>query len=141
MKLFIFSFLLFSKSLFESLLFFDSTLLSGASDVIVSQDKDGIFRSTEFCVVFGKVAYLLDKMKQVDLCVFQTINQQIVLMNLQKGINKLTFKLNLLWKSYELNARIFLWDYDSKIVISDIDGTITKSDASDVEVKFYQELE
>lgn len=28
----------------------------------------------------------------------------------------------------EINLKIFLWDHSEKIVISDIDGTITKSD-------------
>jgi phosphatidate phosphatase LPIN len=28
----------------------------------------------------------------------------------------------------EVNLKVFLWDYTEKIVISDIDGTITRSD-------------
>lgn len=27
------------------------------------------------------------------------------------------------------SSKIFLWDWDTKVVISDVDGTITKSDA------------
>lgn len=29
----------------------------------------------------------------------------------------------------EIHANIYLWDKDTKIVVSDIDGTITRSDA------------
>jgi phosphatidate phosphatase LPIN len=29
----------------------------------------------------------------------------------------------------EVIGKIFLWDYTTKIVISDVDGTVTKSDA------------
>lgn len=27
-----------------------------------------------------------------------------------------------------MRGRIFLWNYDTKVIISDVDGTITKSD-------------
>ncbi|XP_065651407.1 phosphatidate phosphatase LPIN1 isoform X3 [Hydra vulgaris] len=50
-------------------------------------------------------------------------------LNLKYGPNKVTFSVTTrLQGTAECSARIFLWDYSDKIIISDIDGTITKSD-------------
>lgn len=51
-------------------------------------------------------------------------------LNLQKGMNSVSFVVrSTLQGTATTNARIFLLDQDTKIVISDVDGTITKSDA------------
>jgi len=48
-------------------------------------------------------------------------------LNLKNGINRITFILRSKFKgSQSISLNIFLWNYKSKIVISDIDGTITK---------------
>jgi phosphatidate phosphatase LPIN len=48
-------------------------------------------------------------------------------MNLKKGPNKISFAVTSgLQGRKVLNATIYLWDPDTKIVVSDIDGTITK---------------
>jgi phosphatidate phosphatase LPIN len=50
-------------------------------------------------------------------------------MTLQPGYNKVIFQLqNRLTGLQEIQGSIYLWDHRQKIVISDIDGTITKSD-------------
>ncbi|GAM19951.1 hypothetical protein SAMD00019534_031260 [Acytostelium subglobosum LB1] len=55
---------------------------------------------------------------------------QLKSLGLKKGVNTITFVVSsTLQGTRELTASIYLWDNDSKIVISDIDGTITKSDA------------
>ena len=55
--------------------------------------------------------------------------QQLQSLNLKEGENTVEFivKNNLLGEK-SINGRIFLWNYDSKIIISDVDGTVTKSD-------------
>ncbi|CAG8626013.1 10420_t:CDS:10, partial [Funneliformis mosseae] len=57
-------------------------------------------------------------------------SEQLKSLNLKKGANTITFSVP---SSYQGKAtcvaKIFFWDCDTKIVISDIDGTITKSDA------------
>lgn len=55
-------------------------------------------------------------------------SEQLKQLNLKKGRNDISFSV---MSSYSSNvvkctARIFLWDQDYKVVISDIDGTITK---------------
>ena len=54
-------------------------------------------------------------------------SDELKLLNLKKGINFVNY-VTQTNKRIFLFGRIFLWDYSSKIVISDIDGTLTKSD-------------
>ncbi|KAF7682436.1 Nuclear elongation and deformation protein 1 [Astathelohania contejeani] len=51
---------------------------------------------------------------------------QLSSLNLKHGRNELIFKMG--GADRQLSANIFLWRYDDKILVSDIDGTITKSD-------------
>ncbi|KND02493.1 phosphatidate phosphatase PAH1 [Spizellomyces punctatus DAOM BR117] len=54
-------------------------------------------------------------------------SEQLKHLNLNKGANTITFSVN--QGGASVSAKLFLYDYTCKIVISDIDGTITKSDA------------
>ena len=48
---------------------------------------------------------------------------------LKEGMNNITFTVSsTLQGTQSISGCIFLWNSDSKIVISDVDGTITKSD-------------
>ena len=50
-------------------------------------------------------------------------------LNLKPGANKIVFRVNSrLQGDKQLSSTVFLWDREAKVVISDIDGTITKSD-------------
>lgn len=50
-------------------------------------------------------------------------------LGLKPGANKIVFRVNSrLQGSQQLSSTVYLWDREAKIVISDIDGTITKSD-------------
>uniref|UniRef100_A0A1D1YV85 Nuclear elongation and deformation protein 1 n=2 Tax=Anthurium amnicola TaxID=1678845 RepID=A0A1D1YV85_9ARAE len=55
-------------------------------------------------------------------------SEQLKSLNLKKGANTISFSAHASGRATCV-AKIFFWDYDTKIVISDIDGTITKSDA------------
>ncbi|KAF2661983.1 LNS2-domain-containing protein [Lophiostoma macrostomum CBS 122681] len=52
-------------------------------------------------------------------------SDQLKAMDLKPGANTMSFKVN----RSTCTASMFLWAHDTPIVISDIDGTITKSDA------------
>ena len=56
-------------------------------------------------------------------------SDQLKSLDLQDGINTVQFSV---YSSFQgkavCSAKIFLWNHDAKIVISDVDGTITKSD-------------
>eukprot|EP01133_Synstelium_polycarpum_P010893 gene10893-12695_t len=56
-------------------------------------------------------------------------SDQLKSLGLKKGANRITFVVSsTLQGTREVSASIYLWENTSKIVISDIDGTITKSD-------------
>ncbi|KAL6929912.1 hypothetical protein ACO0SA_001317 [Hanseniaspora valbyensis] len=54
-------------------------------------------------------------------------SDQLKCLNLKHGTNDLKFVIDK--GSSQLEAKLYLWKWDTPIVISDIDGTITKSDA------------
>ncbi|KAF8928920.1 hypothetical protein BGZ58_009301 [Dissophora ornata] len=57
-------------------------------------------------------------------------SEQLRSLNLRKGANTVSFSVTSAYQgTATCVAKIFLWDHDSQVVISDIDGTITKSDA------------
>ncbi|KAL7748650.1 lipin Ned1 [Sorochytrium milnesiophthora] len=61
---------------------------------------------------------------------FHLSSQQLKKLNLKKGVNTVTFSVTTRMQGRATcTARIFFWDESVNIVISDIDGTITKSDA------------
>ncbi|CAN8259941.1 unnamed protein product [Cochlearia groenlandica] len=56
-------------------------------------------------------------------------NEQITSLNLKDGQNIITFSFSTrVLGTQEVDAHIYRWRWDTKIVISDVDGTITKSD-------------
>lgn len=56
-------------------------------------------------------------------------SNQIVKMNLLPGKNNVTFNVtSMVQGKQELSAEIYLWNYDDKIIVSDLDGTITRTD-------------
>ncbi|KAI7904232.1 Lipin/Ned1/Smp2-domain-containing protein [Cokeromyces recurvatus] len=56
-------------------------------------------------------------------------SDQLKNLNLKKGVNTITFSVTSAYQgTATCAAKVFYWDYDIHVVISDIDGTITKSD-------------
>ena len=57
-------------------------------------------------------------------------SDQLKSLNLKKGANTITFSVTSSYSGVATcTARIFLWEAAHQVVVSDIDGTITKSDA------------
>ncbi|NXK54705.1 LPIN3 phosphatase, partial [Chauna torquata] len=57
-------------------------------------------------------------------------SEQIGRLNLHDGPNEVAFSVTTQYQgTCRCEATIYLWNWDDKVVISDIDGTITKSDA------------
>lgn len=57
-------------------------------------------------------------------------SDQLKSLKLKKGVNTISFSVNSAYQgTATCVAKVFFWDYDIQVVISDIDGTITKSDA------------
>ncbi|GAB2292172.1 hypothetical protein Dimus_026423 [Dionaea muscipula] len=56
-------------------------------------------------------------------------SEQLASLNLKAGQNVVTFTFSTaMLGEQQVDARIYLWKWNTKIVISDVDGTITKSD-------------
>lgn len=56
-------------------------------------------------------------------------SEQLASLNLAQGQNTVTFTFSTsVLGAQKVDARIYLWSWDTRIVISDVDGTITKSD-------------
>lgn len=56
-------------------------------------------------------------------------SEQIASLKLKEGSNEVVFSVTTAYQgTTRCTCHIYLWNYDDKIVISDIDGTITKSD-------------
>ncbi|XP_076840950.1 phosphatidate phosphatase LPIN2 isoform X2 [Brachyhypopomus gauderio] len=56
-------------------------------------------------------------------------SNQIASLNLKEGPNDVTFSITTQYQgTCRCEGTIYLWNWDDKVVISDIDGTITKSD-------------
>ncbi|TDH14106.1 hypothetical protein EPR50_G00042200 [Perca flavescens] len=57
-------------------------------------------------------------------------SNQIEQLNLREGANKVVFSVTTQYQgTCRCEASIYLWKWDDHVIISDIDGTITKSDA------------
>ncbi|GMI96739.1 hypothetical protein HRI_003343200 [Hibiscus trionum] len=56
-------------------------------------------------------------------------SKQLASLNIKDGMNHITFTFStpMLGKQ-QVDARIYLWKWNTRVVISDVDGTITKSD-------------
>lgn len=56
-------------------------------------------------------------------------SEQLKNLSLKKGVNTISFSVSSAYQgTATCVAKVFFWDYDIQVVISDIDGTITKSD-------------
>ena len=59
----------------------------------------------------------------------EATSDEIKMLNLRKGVNTISYAVYAgLQGEQQVQGKIYFWDYNTKIVISDVDGTITKSD-------------
>lgn len=56
-------------------------------------------------------------------------SEQVARLGLRPGKNVIAFSFSTrVWGRQEVQAHAYLWEWNSKVVVSDVDGTITKSD-------------
>jgi phosphatidate phosphatase PAH1 len=122
--------------------FEDTAILTGVSDTIIVKHLDGSYRSSPFLVSFGpfQSAYsesditLLVNSKPVDVKFKldhkgyaypkHLSDKEIRKLGLAFGMNKVTYSL----EEISIDAEIYLYADSDKLVVSDVDGTATKSD-------------
>ncbi|XP_043098441.1 zgc:123305 [Puntigrus tetrazona] len=92
----------------------------------LSSDEDGSVSSRKNSEAVN-TAQCISQMYRKSL---RLTSEQIESLNLREGANTVVFSVTTQYQgTCRCEAAIYLWRYDDKIVISDIDGTITKSDA------------
>uniref|UniRef100_A0A673N6H0 phosphatidate phosphatase n=1 Tax=Sinocyclocheilus rhinocerous TaxID=307959 RepID=A0A673N6H0_9TELE len=97
---------------------FNSAELSSDEDGSVSMRKNSEAMNTAQCI---------SQMYRKSL---RLTSEQIESLNLREGANTVVFSVTTQYQgTCRCEAAIYLWSYDDKLIISDIDGTITKSDA------------
>uniref|UniRef100_A0A672KU09 phosphatidate phosphatase n=1 Tax=Sinocyclocheilus grahami TaxID=75366 RepID=A0A672KU09_SINGR len=95
-----------------------SVELSSDEDGSVSMRKNSEAMDTAQCI------------SQMYLKSLRLTSEQIESLNLREGANTVVFSVTTQYQgTCRCEAAIYLWSYDDKLIISDIDGTITKSDA------------
>uniref|UniRef100_A0A672KPF5 phosphatidate phosphatase n=1 Tax=Sinocyclocheilus grahami TaxID=75366 RepID=A0A672KPF5_SINGR len=92
--------------------------LNNIADGSVSMRKNSEAMDTAQCI------------SQMYLKSLRLTSEQIESLNLREGANTVVFSVTTQYQgTCRCEAAIYLWSYDDKLIISDIDGTITKSDA------------
>uniref|UniRef100_A0A673NJ97 phosphatidate phosphatase n=1 Tax=Sinocyclocheilus rhinocerous TaxID=307959 RepID=A0A673NJ97_9TELE len=100
------------------IMFKSSAELSSDEDGSVSMRKNSEAMNTAQCI---------SQMYRKSL---RLTSEQIESLNLREGANTVVFSVTTQYQgTCRCEAAIYLWSYDDKLIISDIDGTITKSDA------------
>lgn len=123
--------------------FEENAILTGVSDTIIVKQKDGTYKSTPFLVCFGP--YLsTHKDEPVQILINGTLvpdvrfsldykgyihpqqlpDRQVRKLHLNFGVNKVVYQL----EGCRIEAEIYLYASNDKLVVSDVDGTVTKND-------------
>lgn len=109
------SYLVFTRIFFEA-----RTSKSISSKITEVLEKE--YNSALGWNLFGRKPFLR---RDVGLSI-KLSSDELVSFGLKPGKNEIVFKVSGIKR--QLEGNIYLWDIDDKVIISDIDGTITKSD-------------
>ncbi len=88
--------------------------------------KDSVGESAPVSGISREEAVFAEADYESECFSFMPSPEQLSKLDLKPGANEIRFVVES--RSVELRCRVFLWRNDSKIVISDVDGTITRSD-------------
>ncbi|XP_047316372.1 phosphatidate phosphatase PAH2-like isoform X2 [Impatiens glandulifera] len=106
-----------------------SEVSNGEESVESSSNVDGGKDSSKLLKEKMKKNNKKKNKKQKKMKELTPTSEQLVSLNLKEGSNTVTFTFSTsMLGPQQVQARIYLWKWDTRIVISDVDGTITKSD-------------
>ncbi|XP_067094187.1 phosphatidate phosphatase LPIN2-like isoform X1 [Osmerus mordax] len=104
-----------------------STTVKATLDDLSSDEEAGLGRQASLSTETMTTAQCISQMYRKSL---RLTSEQIERLNLREGANKVVFSVTTQYQgTCRCEAAIYLWNWDDSVVISDIDGTITKSDA------------
>jgi len=93
--------------------------------ILVNKENPIIVTSSDSTVIAMTQTVRCEKYKKT----LKLSSEQLKKLKLQPGRNSITFSVTTRYQGTSMcEANIFLWKWNDKVVISDIDGTITKSD-------------
>ncbi|PPE01787.1 hypothetical protein GOBAR_DD01167 [Gossypium barbadense] len=104
----------------------EKSVEGGPSKAIVTQSRK--WRLWPFSLKRSRSRKAAQPVKKMIRAITPT-SEQLASLNLKDGMNQITFTFStaMLGKQ-QVDARIYLWHWNTHVVISDVDGTITKSD-------------
>lgn len=104
---------------------------SNTDSVLLEADKAAAAAAKNGeCPAASAAASAAKRMGKTYAKTLRLTSDQLKSLNLRKGANSITFSVTSSYSGVATcSARIFVWESNHKIVVSDIDGTITKSDA------------
>lgn len=92
----------------------DDQVIEGIDEIKLDIDEEIIYQ---------------EKTRYISVKTIRPTSQQLKSLNLRFGINTITYTVNTnLQGSQTMSGHIYYWPSDANIIVSDIDGTITKSD-------------
>lgn len=121
----------------------EQALIDGVSDIIVVRHKSGIYKSTQFFACFGPYA-VSSKGQGVEVFVNKNLishvkftvdkygymhptrlsSEDLRKLHLSFGKNLIEYKM----EEMVLAAEVYLYTDQDKLLISDVDGTLTRND-------------
>lgn len=111
--------------------FFRRSRSGKAMQPVISGTKSSDAEVTSDCINDGDGNKSVCKTNAVKkkIKVLTPTSEQLASLNLKEGKNIVTFTFSTaMLGRQQVDARIYLWKWNTRIVISDVDGTITKSD-------------
>jgi len=91
--------------------------------------KDLCFLNENMPVGYQKIEAKREQTKKIKVKTLRPSSERLQSLNLKWGINTITYTVQSgLQGSQSLSGHIYFWPMDANIIVSDIDGTITKSD-------------
>uniref|UniRef100_A0A8C7UTX1 phosphatidate phosphatase n=1 Tax=Oncorhynchus mykiss TaxID=8022 RepID=A0A8C7UTX1_ONCMY len=109
---------------------FQSRLGPATLDDLTSDEEAGLGRDGSLSSETSETMTTAQCFSQMYRKSLRLTSDQIERLNLREGANKVVFSVTTQYQgTCRCEAAIYLWNWDDRVVISDIDGTITKSDA------------
>ncbi|XP_035634543.1 phosphatidate phosphatase LPIN3-like isoform X1 [Oncorhynchus keta] len=107
-----------------------STTILATLDDLTSDEEAGLGRDGSLSSETSETMTTAQCFSQMYRKSLRLTSDQIERLNLREGANKVVFSVTTQYQgTCRCEAAIYLWNWDDRVVISDIDGTITKSDA------------
>jgi len=114
----------------SDLIFLDSPVDKTSSNSPLRQMSDNTSKKCRRCHYRShSVGYADDEEFSQTVKTLKPSSKQLESLDLKNGINTVTYRVkSSLQGVQEITGNIYLWNSDANIIISDIDGTITKTD-------------